>query len=69
VAAITASVGDVTEERDFLTHVRGQRGFASTKQDIGLDADLAQLLHRVLRGLGLHLARGLDERHQRDMHE
>jgi hypothetical protein len=31
----------------------------AAQQGIGLDADLAQLLHRVLGGFGLELARGV----------
>jgi len=34
---------------------------------VGLDADRAQLLHGVLRGLGLDLLRGAEVRHQRQV--
>ena len=58
---------DVTEERDLLLDVPRQRPIGAAEQDVGLDADRAQVAHAVLRGLGLHLARRADERHQRQM--
>ena len=39
------------------------------QQDVGLDTDGAQLLDRVLGGLGLDLARGADVGHQGQVHE
>ena len=38
-------------------------------EDVGLDSDLHQLAHRVLRRLGLELARRGDVRHQREVDE
>ena len=60
---------DVTEERNFVFQGRGEKFFGPAKEDIGLDADLAQLFDAVLRRLCLHLSRGLDERDQREMDE
>src|SRR5260370_41024864 len=42
---------------------------AAAQQHVRLDADAAQLLHRVLRRLGLDLARAPHYRHQRQEHE
>ena len=68
-AEITASTGDVGEERDLPALVVRQRAVGAAQQHVGLDTDLAQLLHRVLRGLGLDLAGGGDVRHQREVDE
>ena len=57
----------VGEQRDLAPVAVGQRTIGAAEHDVGLDADLAQLLHRVLRRLGLHLAGGRDERHERQM--
>ena len=55
----TASGGDVGEQRDLLLAAPAlERPLAAAEQDVGLDADLAQLLHRVLGRLGLELAGG-----------
>ena len=45
----------------------GSGVLAAAQQDVGLDADAAQLLHRMLRGLGLDL-RAAHHRHQRQVH-
>ena len=58
---------DVAEIRDLALQVVGQRRLAAAHDDVGLDATAAQLGHRVLRRLGLLLARRPDERHQRDV--
>ena len=58
----------VGEERDFATLLRRKRVTATAKQHVGLYADRAQLLDRVLRGLGLDLAGGRDIRDQRQVH-
>ena len=42
-------------------------GRRAAEQDVGLDADLAHLLHGVLGRLRLQLAGGLDVRHERDV--
>src|SRR6516165_6937680 len=41
---------------------------AAAQEHIRLDADTAQLLHRVLRRLGLDLPRTAHDRHQREVH-
>ena len=51
---------DVAEERDLVLHVLGDLAIRAAQQDVGLDADLAQLLDRVLGRLGLQLAGGGD---------
>ena len=57
----------VGEQRDLAPVAVGQRPVGAAQHDVGLDTDLAQLLDRVLRRLGLHLAGGGDEWHQRQM--
>ena len=59
---------DVGEERDLALQSLRQRAIDAADQDVRLDADLAHLLHRVLRGLGLQLAGRRDVRHERDVH-
>ena len=59
----------VAEERDLALDVGGERALGAADQDVGLDSDLHQLAHRVLRRLGLELARGGDVRHQREVDE
>ena len=49
--------------------VRRDRPVGADEQNVGLDADRAQLLHGVLGRLRLQLAGGRDERHQRQMDE
>src|SRR5258706_15865415 len=58
---------NVRKQRDFFLFVLGNGPIGTAQECIGLDADPAQLLHRVLRGLGLDLARALDERHERQV--
>ena len=58
---------DVGEQRDLAPIAIGQRPVGAAHDDVRLNSDLAQLLDRVLRRLGLHLARGGDERHQREV--
>jgi hypothetical protein len=65
---MTQSVGHVAEERDLLLHALRQRPVGAAQEHVGLDADLPQLLHGVLGGLGLELARGADPRHEGDVH-
>ena len=45
----------------------GTRPVSAAQHHVGLDTDLAQFLHRVLRRLGLHFARCGDEGQQRQM--
>ena len=60
---------DVREQRDLRAFVLGDRTVGPAQQNVGRDADLAQLLHAVLRGLGLELTGGRNERHQGEVHE
>jgi hypothetical protein len=66
---MTAFSGHVGEQRDLAALAIGQRLLAAAQQHVGLDADAAQFLHRVLGRLGLQLARGRDVRHQGEVHE
>ena len=58
----------VREQRDLAPQVLVQRAGGAAEQDVGLDADLAQLAHRVLRRLALRLA-PVDLRHQGEVDE
>ncbi len=58
---------DVAEEGDLLLHLLGQRAVDAAEDDVGRDADLPQLAHRVLGGLGLQLLGGGNVRHQRQV--
>ena len=60
---------DVGEQRDLAALFVGQRVLAAAQQHVGLDTDAAQFLHRMLRGLGLDLARAADDGHQRQVQE
>ncbi len=61
---------DVAEERDLRLGRRRERVVLGgpAQEHVGLDADGPELLDGVLGGLGLELRRGLDVRHQREMH-
>ena len=63
-----ALLGHVAELADLLLEPRRDRPVGAAHDRVGLDAPAAQLGDRVLRGLGLLLARRADERHQRDVH-
>ncbi len=58
---------DVAEERDLPLDVLIEEAVGAAEQDVGLDADRAQVADAVLRRLGLELAGGADERHQRQV--
>src|SRR6266404_2276904 len=58
---------DVTKESNLAPLVFRQRVDRAAEERVGLDADLAQLLHRVLRRLGLDFARRRNERHEREV--
>ena len=58
---------DVAEERDLPLDVLVEEPIGAAEQDVGLDADRAQVADAVLRRLGLQLAGGADERHQRQV--
>ena len=57
------------EQRDLGADVARQRLLGAAHDHVGLDADPAQLVDRVLGGLGLQLAGVADERHQRQVDE
>ena len=58
---------DVAEQRDLALDVGVEEPIGPAEQDVGLDADRPQVAHAVLRRLGLQLAGGADERHQRQV--
>ena len=58
---------DIGEERDLVADVVRQLLVRAADDDVGMDTDAAQLVHRVLRRLRLQLAGRLDERHERDV--
>ena len=58
---------DVAEEGDLLAQVVVDRAVAAGDDDVRLDADAAQLLDGVLRGLRLELAGGRQGRQERDV--
>ena len=61
--------GQRGEERDLLADVEVQRGLGAAEQHVGLDADAAQLVDRVLGRLRLQLARVADVGHEREVDE
>ena len=58
---------DVAEQRDLALDVGVEEAVGAAEQDVGLDADRPQIADAVLRRLGLQLAGGADERHQRQV--
>ena len=64
---MTASTSTLQKSAIFSFMSSGMRAVGAAEEDVGLDADLAQLLDRVLRRLGLQLAGGLDVRHEREV--
>ena len=58
---------DVGEQCDLLLFVLRHRPVGAAQQHIREDADLAQLLHAVLRRLGFQLTSAGDVRHQRQV--
>src|SRR6266508_3754377 len=58
---------NVGKQRDLFLFFFGNGPVRAAQERIGLDADPAQLFHRVLSGLGLDLACALDERHERQV--
>ena len=59
----------VAEQRDLAALVAGDLAVAAADQHVGLDADAQQLLHRMLRRLGLQLAGRGDVGQQREVNE
>ncbi|MPM43776.1 hypothetical protein SDC9_90453 [bioreactor metagenome] len=64
-----APLGHIGEEGDLALFLFGHLVLGAAQQRIGLDTDFAQLLHRVLGGLGLELARCLDIGQVGQVHE
>ena len=60
-------LGDVAEQRDLALDVGVEEPIGAAEQDVGLDADRPQIADAVLRRLGLQLAGGADERHERQV--
>ena len=58
---------DIAEQRQLAALFLGDRPVAAAKQDVGLDADRAQFLDRMLGRLGLQFARARDIGHQRQV--
>ena len=59
----------VAEERELLEMFLGNRHLGPADEDVGNDADRAELSDRMLRGLGLQLARRLQVRNERQVDE
>jgi hypothetical protein len=60
---------DIAEQRDLAARIGGDLAIAAAQQDVRLDADRKQLLHRVLRRLRLEFAGGGNPRHQSEVNE
>ena len=58
---------DVAEERDLVLDVGIEEPIRPAEQDVRLNPDRPQIADAVLRRLGLELAGGADERHEREM--
>ncbi len=59
----------IAEERHLAPDVLREGMLRAQHEDVGLQAVFEQRLHGVLRGLGLHLARGGHVGNQREVHE
>ena len=69
VAVDHRALGHVGEQGDLAPFTAGEDTLGPAEQDVRLDADRAQLLHRMLRRLRLQLTGGADIGHQREMNE
>ena len=58
---------DVALERDLAPRLGRDRPLGAAQQHVGLDADAAQLAHRMLGGLGLELAGRGEIGHERQV--
>ena len=58
---------DVAEQRDLALDVGIEEAIGPAEQDVGLNADRAQVADAVLGRLGLQLAGRADERHEREV--
>ena len=67
LAETTASTGSEANSAIFLRMSCRQLALGAAEQHVGLDADAAQLVDRVLRRLRLQLARVADVRHEREV--
>ena len=67
-AWMTADFADVAEQRELAPLLLGDRAVGAHEEDVGCDADRAQLLDRVLGRLGLQLAGRRDVGHQGQVH-
>ena len=63
-----AAQRDVAKHREFLPELDIERMFGAAKQDLRLQADLAQFRDALLRRLRFQFARRPDVRHERDVH-
>src|SRR3546814_3348562 len=59
----------IREQRNLGPLFVWNRAVGATQQGVRINTDLAQLLDRVLRGLGLELARRSNEGHQGQVYE
>ena len=66
-AETTASTGSEANSAIFLRMSRDSAALGAADHHVGLDADAAQLVDRVLRRLGLELARVADVGHERQV--
>ena len=69
LADTTASTGSEANSAIFLRMSRSSAALRAAEQHVGLDADAAQLVDRVLRRLRLQLARVADVGHEREVDE
>ena len=60
-------VGNVAEQGNFLAFFAADRLFGAANEDVGLDADLAQLADGVLSRLGFQLSGSLQVGNQREV--
>ena len=67
MAPMTASTATFEKRAIFSFTLARERHLRPAEEHVGLDADLAHLLDRVLRRLRLELARRRDVRHERDV--
>src|SRR5687767_10809526 len=58
---------DIAEQRDLALDLLVEEAVGAAEQNVGLDADGAQVPDAMLRRLGLQLAGGADEWHQRQV--
>ena len=64
-----AVLGHIGEERNLLALIVRNRPIGTAQEHVGLNADFAQFLHRMLGRLGLELTRGGDPGHIGQVHK